>query len=121
MVVGVKRTPCQVFDARSNTAERSERQLRSPGRRPMTGLHSPPRLAQGAFDEIGVPDPLRVLTWESQVCRQGLDVAEQALDRGGIERLVVLGEGVDATGHLADRILAQPGFHVVKCAQLAIC
>ncbi len=36
MLVGVTRTPCQFFDARSNTDHSSDRQLGSPGSRPMT-------------------------------------------------------------------------------------
>ena len=71
-------------------------------------------LAECALDEIGMPDALVVLTREAQVSRQGLDVTEQTLDRRGVEPLEALGEGVDASTHLVDGLLAGLGLDVVK-------
>ncbi len=48
---------------------------------PADDLHPPAGLAEGAFDEVGVPDPLMVLDGQTQIAGQLLSVREQALDR----------------------------------------
>ena len=45
-------------------------------------------LAEGALDEVGVPDPVVVLRWEPQVGGQAFAVGEQALHRRRVGRRV---------------------------------
>jgi len=61
--VGAIVMPRQPREARSSTAHTSDRQLRSPGSRPITFTRQA-GLAEGAFDEVGVPDSAVVLDRE---------------------------------------------------------
>jgi hypothetical protein len=61
-------------------------------------------LAEGAFDEVGVPDAAVVLDREPQVAGQLRPVGEQTLHRGRVGASVLLGEGVDAPLHGGDQI-----------------
>src|SRR5207248_10177479 len=71
--------------------------------------------AEGALDEVGVPDALVVLSGEPQVAGELLAVGEQAFDGGGVELAVSLCEDVDAGLHGGDEFLPGPG---ASCGQV---
>jgi len=76
---------------------------------PADDLDPPAGFAEGALDEVGVPDPLVVLDREAQVAGELLAVGEQALDGRWVERAVGFGEGVDAGLHRGDEFLPGTG------------
>src|SRR5450755_3355537 len=78
-------------------------------REPADDLDAAAGFAEGALDEVGVPDPLVMLGGEPQVAGQLLAVRQQAADRGRVELAVFLGECFDAGLHRGDEPL--PGFH----------
>jgi hypothetical protein len=96
--------PRQPREARSRTAQTRLRQLASPG-----DLDPAAGFAEGALDEVGVPDPLVMFEREPQVAGELLAVGEQAADRGRVDLAVLLGERVDAGLHGGHQPL--PGFH----------
>jgi predicted NUDIX family NTP pyrophosphohydrolase len=80
--LGVMVRPGQPWLARSSTAQTSDRQVVSPGSRPMTFTLrrvSPKVRSTG----VGVADPLVVLGREAQVGGELLAVGKQALDCRG--------------------------------------
>ncbi len=64
-------------------------------RQPADHLYPAAGFAEGAFDEVGVPDPAVVLCGEAQVAGELLAVGEQAANRRRVELAVLLGEAVD--------------------------
>ena len=75
-------------------AHTSDRQLVSPGSRPITLVRrrvSPKVRSTG----VGVPDPAVVLDRETQIAGELLAVGEQAAHRRGVGLAVLLGEAVD--------------------------
>ena len=113
--VGVMVMPRQPREARSSTAHTRLRQRRFAGQ-PADHLHPAAGLAEGAFDEVGVPDPAVVLDRETQVAGQLFAIGEQALDRGRVGAGVLLGEGVDAPLHGGDQL--RPGRAVPAAMQV---
>ena len=64
-------------------------------------------LPEGAFDEVGVPDPHPVLPREPQVDRQRVALGEQTAHCCGVGVAPALGERIDAP--LGDGHRVQPG------------
>jgi hypothetical protein len=75
--------PRQPRLARSSTAHTSDRHERSAGE-PADDLGASAGLAEGALDEVGVPDAVPVLGWEPQVDGERGEVVGDAGDRGGV-------------------------------------
>ena len=93
--------PRQPQEARSRTARTRVRQLVSAGKL-ADDLGAAAGLAEGALDEVGVPEAVLVLSREPQVGGESVAVGEQAFHRRGIDRRVLVGRlgdaGVDDLG-----------------------
>src|ERR1700712_997036 len=72
--------------------------------KPADHLHPPARLAEGAFNEIGVARPGPVLAWEAQVHRERLAVGQQRTYRRRVGIAPAGGEGIDAFLHVGHRV-----------------
>jgi len=90
MVADVWVTPRQPRLARSSTAQTSDRQVVSPGSRPMTLTRR--RDSPKVRSIVGVADAFPVLAWEAQVHGERGEVVLQAGDRRGVELAVAGGE-----------------------------
>src|SRR5512135_3442752 len=101
--VAVMVNPRQPADARSSTAQTSDKQLCSPGSRPIT-LTRRPGLPDGALDEVGVADPGPVFAGEAQVDGQAVAVGEEAAHRGRVGVAPASGERLDPVLHGADSV-----------------
>ena len=76
------RDPAGVMASRASRGRRgqhSPHQAEAAGlaRQPADDLHPPAGLAEGALDEVGVPDPLMVLDGQAQIAGQLRSVREQ--------------------------------------------
>ncbi len=87
--------PRQPREARSRTARTRVRQLVLPWE-PADDLGAAAGLAEGAHDEVGVPDAVVGLSGEPQVGGEAVAVGEQATHRRGIGRRVLVGHLGDA-------------------------
>ena len=110
--VGVWVTPRQPGEARSRTAQTSDRQLCSPGSRPIpfTRLRVSPKVRSTG---VGVADAVVVLGGEAQVGGELGTVGEQAAHRGWRAWAVATGEGIDAGLDRVHQLLAGVGVQVV--------
>src|SRR5579862_3501468 len=77
-------------------------------------LRPPPRLAEGALDQVGVPAPLPVFLWKAQVDGETLEVGDETVDSGGIGLLPLGSEAVHPPSGLLHRCLARRLLDVVE-------
>ena len=104
---GVISTPRHPLEARSSTAKTSDRQLCSPGQ-PADHLHPPACLAEGALDEVRVPDALPVLCREAKVGDEVIEVVLHASrPRRGTAAATCVAKAL--ARFLASAIAADPG------------
>jgi hypothetical protein len=92
--VGGQVRPRQPREARSSTAQTRVSQEVSPGSLPVT-LTRRPGLAEGALDEVEVPDAMVVFGGEPQAGGQAYPVGEQNLGRSRVDPLIPGGEVTD--------------------------
>jgi hypothetical protein len=64
------------------------------------------RVAEGALDQVGVPDALAMLGGEQQVDHERVEVVGHAGDRGGVQRLPLGDEPLGSPAPLGDGGLA---------------
>ena len=73
-----------------------QRQAAGLAGQPADDLDAAAGLAEGALDEVGVPDPVISARGEAQVDGQAVGSVSRALDRGGVGVAPAGGELVDA-------------------------
>ncbi len=83
-------------------------------RKPSHHLRPPPRLAEGALDQVGVPAAPPVLGREAEVDAQALGVLGEACDRSWVGALPLAREAVEAPASLSDGPLARRLLDVVE-------
>lgn len=82
--------------------------------KPSHDLRAPPRLAEGALNEVGVPAALPVFGREAQVHGQGLEVLDEARNRSRVGALPLGAEALQAPSSLSDGLVAGRCFDAVE-------